>query len=124
MGEALADVRFGLRMLRRNPSFTSVALLTLALGIGANTAMFTVLSAVVLRPLPFADPERLVAVQASRDGRLAGWGTSLPDFEDWRRDGRGFAGMATSSYWTFNLVGSGEPLRILGARVSGGRCRD
>jgi predicted permease len=120
MRGTLADVRFGIRMLRRNRGFAAVAIVTLALGIGANTAMFSVLNAVVLRALPFPDPGRLVALQGRQGARILGLGgTSLPDFEDWRREARGFEGLATSSYWTFNLAGRGEPMRILGGRVSG-----
>lgn len=115
-----ADVRFGLRILGRSPGFAAVAVLTLALGTGVNTAMFGALNAVLLRPLPCADAERLVVIEGRYDGRSSGaGGTSVPDYEDWRREARGFAGMATASAWTFNLTGRPEPLRLEGARVSG-----
>jgi putative ABC transport system permease protein len=120
MTSLLADVRFGLRILWRSPAFAAVAVLTLALGTGVNTAMFGALNAVVLRPLPCADPERVVVIEGRYEGRSSGAGdTSRPDYEDWRRDAQGFAGMAAASGWTFNLTGRPEPLRLEGARVSG-----
>src|SRR5262245_43795486 len=117
VGTLLADLRFGARMLRRNPGFATVAILTLALGIGLNTAMFSVLNAVVLRSLPYEDPDRLFVVEGVREGR--GLSISLPDLEDFGRDLAGQADIAASAYWTFNLTGREVPERILGARVSG-----
>ena len=89
------DVRFALRVLRRSPGFTLVAVLTLGLGIGANTASFSVVNAVLLRPLPFPDASRLVLIWATNvKNGLTQDVASYPDFEDWRGRGRSFAGMA------------------------------
>lgn len=91
----LQDLRFGLRMLRKNPGFTIVAVLTLALGIGANTAIFSVVNAVLLRPLPYADANRLVMVWATDERRgVKEDVTSFPNFEDWRAQSKSFQAIA------------------------------
>jgi putative ABC transport system permease protein len=120
------DARFGLRLLRRSPGFAAVAILTLALGVGANAAIFSVVHAVVLRPLPFLEPDRLLVFVTSRSDASAPSVTSgsmtsssLPDFDDWREQATSFDGLALLSGWTFNLTGRELPERIYGARVSG-----
>jgi predicted permease len=114
------DARFGLRLLRKNPGFAAVAILTLALGVGANAAIFSVVHAVVLRPLPFRDPDTLFVFMTSRaDATPSVTSNSLPDFEDWRQQAASFADMGLLSGWTFNLTGHELPERIFGARVSG-----
>jgi putative ABC transport system permease protein len=113
----LQDVRYALRSLRHHPVFTLTAVLTLAIGIGANTAIFSVVNAVLLRPLPFPEPERLVTVW----GHHAAIGretASLPDFLDWRRESRSFAGMAARANTQFILTGAGEPEVVRGALVT------
>ena len=114
----LQDVRYGLRVLRRNSGFAATAILTLALGIGSTTAIFSVVDAVVFKPLPFPNAGRLVRIRsviaASGDGGVA----SYPDFLDWRARSRGFAGMAVFRTDGFNLAGSASPLHLQGAVVS------
>jgi len=113
------DLRFAARMLRKSPGFTAVAVLTLALGIGANTAIFTVVNGVVLKPLPFPQPDRLVMLLEKQlsDGTL---GTVAPaNFFDWREQSHSFDKMAAiDPYPDFILNGSGEPQRLTGAAVS------
>jgi predicted permease len=115
----LQDIRYALRMLRKNPGFAAAAVLTLALGIGANTAIFTVINAVLLRPLPFQHPERLVALWESNPeqeiGRAA---VSPPNFVDWSSQSRTLEQIAAYRYWGFVLSGGDAPERIAGARVS------
>src|SRR5688572_22045483 len=91
------DIRYGARMLRKNPGFTALAVLTLTLGIGANTAIFSIVNAVLLRPLPFSNGERIVLLDTYRtdSGRFSG-GVSGPDFLDWQKENRVFEYMAHS----------------------------
>src|SRR5882757_5572403 len=115
----LQDLRYGIRMLVRNPSFSVIAVLTLALGIGANTAMFTVVNGVLLKPLPYPEPDHLVMLWEKQlsDQSL---GTVAPaNFYDWREQTHSFAKMAAlDPYPDFILNGYGEPQRLAGAAVS------
>ncbi|MGH9855903.1 MAG: ABC transporter permease, partial [Blastocatellia bacterium] len=89
------DLRFGARMLRKNPGFTLIAVLTLALGIGANTAIFSVVNAVLLKPLPYAEPDRLAMLWTENPKQgIHEEGTSYPTFLDWRTQSQSFAEMA------------------------------
>lgn len=111
------DLRYGLRMLRRSPGFTAVALLTLALGIGANAAIFSVLDAVLLKPLPLPDSEKLLYIMAkTREGRST-W-LSWPDFEDLKRQASRFEGFSAFVPQSVNLTGRDEPARVRGGFVS------
>jgi len=104
------DVRCGLRQLRRSPGFTMVATLTLALGIGANTAIFSAVYAVLLKPLPFSHPGQLVRVFEANDrAGIGGEGCSYPEFQEWRRRNHVFSGMAAVQGHELNLTGRGEP---------------
>src|SRR5271155_4860924 len=95
MGSIFQDVRLAVRVLLKTPGFTALALVTLALGIGANTAVFSVVNAVLLRPLPFENPQDIVAVleQRPRENSFRG-GVSALDFVDWRRMSKSFSRMA------------------------------
>jgi putative ABC transport system permease protein len=117
------DLRYGLRGLRKNPGFTAVAVLTLALGIGANTAIFSIVSGVLLRKPPVREPDRVVMVLSIN--RAKGWGygpehpASAPDFLDWRQESHSFEEMAAIAPWgDFSLTGEGEPQRVAGTQVS------
>jgi hypothetical protein len=112
----VADVRYAVRALRRSPSFTIVAVMTLALGIGANTAIFSVVNGVILRPLSYPEPERLVSVASVING--ASVAVSPLDFMDWRRDARSFVGLAASASSETILTGSGRAERLSQARVT------
>lgn len=112
------DLRYGLRQLRRNPGFAAVAVVTLALGIGANTAIFSAVNAVLLRPLPFFQPERLVSVISAQIPRMRGREASYPDVLDWRARNHVFGQMAVFRTENFTLTGMGEPEHVPGAVVS------
>ncbi|MBZ5554521.1 MAG: ABC transporter permease [Acidobacteriia bacterium] len=118
-GQLLRDFRYGLRMVVKNPAFSAIAVLTLALGIGANTAIFTVVNALLLRPLPYGDSSRLVYVYAARPDTADQAGPfSYPRFTLLRDANRSFSGVAAFSNETFNLTGRGDPEQISSARVS------
>jgi putative ABC transport system permease protein len=110
------DARFGARQLRRNPGFTAVAVLMLALGIGANTALFSAVDSLLLRPLPVADSERLVSSIAMREG-FDPFGTSLLEFAAFRDRSHSFVLCGLAETRSFNLLGRNEPERIPGAAV-------
>jgi len=111
------DLRFGARMLLKQPGFTLIAILTLALGIGANTAIFSIVNAVLLRPFPYQAPERLVIVQERESG--GGFSPSYPNFVDWRAQNTAFEAIsAVRGNESFNFTGTGEPERLQGRLVS------
>src|SRR5262249_45771061 len=113
----IQDLRYGVRMLVKRPSFTLIALLTLALGIGANTAIFSVVNAVLIRPLPYENPERLVVVRERISERDIG--ASYLNFTDWRDENQVFEQIsAFRPLENFNLTGAGEPERLQGMLVS------
>jgi len=110
-------MRYGIRLLLRHRGFTAAAVLTLAIGIGANTAIFSVVHAVVLRPLPFPDAQQLMMVwETDRSGALSNLG--YPTFNDWRAQNHSFAAMSAFADWNPTLAGAGEPQALVGARVT------
>jgi predicted permease len=113
------DIRYGLRVLSKRPAFTAVAVVALALGIGANSAIFSVVNALLLRPLPFRDPDKLVQVWEADVKRGQETGTvAYPNFADWRDQNDVFEQVVAYSDRTFDLTSSAEPERIQGAIVS------
>lgn len=117
MNTLLQDVRYGARMLWKKPGFTAVVLVTLALGIGANAALFSVVNGVLLNPLPFAQPEQLVSLHQSKPNFDTG-AIPYPNFQDWQKENQTFSGMAVSRGASFALLGAGEAERVRGRRCS------
>jgi putative ABC transport system permease protein len=118
MNTVLQDIKYAFRILRKNPGFTAVAVITLALGIGANTAIFSVVNAVLLRALPFKDAQQLVMIwetEPSGPGNL--YPTTGPDFKDWLAQNKVFQSMAAGTIDGATLTGSGEPLKLSGNAV-------
>jgi len=121
----LQDLHFGLRTLRRTPAFAAVTVFTLALGIGANTAIFSVVRAALLRPLPYAQPDHLITLgevrgQEALSGQLTAstWNVSYPNFLDWRTQSKTFASLAGFTGDGFTLRGAGEPETVLAVQAT------
>ncbi len=117
MGNLFQDLRYGIRMMAKNPAFTAVAVITLALGIGANSAIFSVVNGVLLQPLPYKDPGRLVAVGESTP-QFEMMSLSFPNLVDWKEQNRSFEGLAAFNWEDDNLTGIGEPEHLPGKRVT------
>ena len=122
MENFLKDIRYGLRTLAKNPGFTMVAVLTLALGIGANTAIFSVVENVLLRPLPYPQPGNLVQIWNTYPPQVPRAALSPGDYADWRQQNASFSEMGCYAHISqgFNLTGEGEPQRVLGSYASAG----
>jgi putative ABC transport system permease protein len=112
------DVRYALRQLGKNPGFTAVALITLALGVGANTAVFSVIDAVMLRPLPYLQPERLIEAESTRSQIPETESLSYPDFFDWRAQNHTLSTLVSYHDVSFSLTGLERPIRVDGQAVS------
>ena len=119
MEALLQDIRYGWRMLTRNPAFTAIAVLTLAIGIGASTAIFSVVDTILLRPLPYREPEKLVLVSETLPGMSTDEiGVSAGEYQDYRDRNRSFSQVAAYESAGFNLTGAGQPLRVNAAALS------
>ena len=116
------DIRFGARSLHKNPGFTAIAILTLALGIGANSAIFSVIDAVILRPLPYRQPEQLVTIFESKapNDQPSRFAVAPGDFLDWRAQNKVFEQIGAVMFPGYNLTGTDRPERLSGANVSAG----
>jgi putative ABC transport system permease protein len=113
LGDFVQDLRYGARSMRRAPVFTAVAVIALALGIGANAAIFSVVNAVLLRPLGYQDSGRLVTILHRGDDPVA-----VANYVDWRDQSKSFEAMAAADYWSANLIGVDAPERLLGLKVT------
>jgi len=118
MAELLQNTRYALRQLRNRPEFATVAVITLALGIGANTALFSIVNGVLFSRLPYPEPERLVTLSESKPNFEYG-SISYPNFRDWQKENRAFSALAIYRSTAFSLTGSGEPIQVSGEFVSG-----
>ncbi|MFL6527782.1 MAG: ADOP family duplicated permease [Chthoniobacterales bacterium] len=119
IGDLGQDMKYGLRMLAKNPAFTAIAVLALALGIGANSAIFSVVNAILLRPLPYRNPDQLVVIWENATHLGFPKNTPSPaNFLDWRQQATLFSGMSAFAERSYNLTGVGEPERLDGRRVS------
>ena len=119
METLIKDIKYGVRGLIKRPGFTVIALITLALGIGANTAIFSVINAVLLRPLQFKDPEQLVILW--EDATFAGFPRNTPapaNYVDWKNQSQSFSDMAACAEVSFNITGDGEPERVTAFTVT------
>src|ERR687892_423563 len=117
MRNFIQDLRYAVRMMAKRPGFTIVAALTLALGIGANTAIFSAVNAVLLKPLPFPESEQLISL--AETFKPDGFGSvSVPNLEDWKSQNTVFAGISAFLFTSFNLEGGDTPQRIQGMHVS------
>jgi putative ABC transport system permease protein len=115
----LRDIRYGLRGLLKRPGFSVIALVTLALGIGANTAIFSVVNTVLLRPLPYREPGRLVMIWGNfRSLNMMRLGASAPEFVDFKNQGNAFSNLAAFRQMSFNITGEPGPQRVSGLRVT------
>ncbi|HEV8375553.1 MAG TPA: ABC transporter permease, partial [Candidatus Polarisedimenticolia bacterium] len=117
MSSLVQDLRYGIRILRSHPGFAVVSILTLALGIGANTAIFSVVNGLLLRPLPLEEPDRLVLVRDTQPGSGSA-PASFPEYLDWRERAPTFQELGAYFSTTFSLTGAGEPVQLPAMRVS------
>jgi predicted permease len=111
------DLRYAFRQMRKVPGFTLIAVATLALGIGVNTALFSVISGVLLRPLPFHHADELVAIHENKPN-FEGGSISYPNFRDWQKENHTFSAMAIARGYSFNVTGTGEPEQVNGEFIS------
>src|SRR5262249_46138401 len=118
-GVLLSDLRYAIRLVGKTPAFTAAVVGTVALAIAANTAIFSLVDAVLLRPLPFSDPQTIVQVAEKNDKlNLPNFGASVLNFVSWREQARSFEQMAAIGFASFNLSGGGEPEQLVGGKLS------
>src|ERR1700719_2150002 len=117
MGTLIQDIRLAIRMLEKNRGFTVVVVLTLALGIGANTALFSVVNGVLLNPLPYPEPDRLVAVY-EKTADFERSSIPYPNFLDWQKESHSFSALGAVRSEEYNMTGVGEPERLHGHMIS------
>src|SRR5262245_31053332 len=118
MGNSWQDLRYGTRMLLKTPGFTLIAVITLALGIGATSTLFSVVNGILLRPLPYQDPERLMLVNEVSSKRGPMGGISFPNLLDWREQNQVFTGIAAWGSGGYTLTGNGDPEQLQGSGIS------
>src|ERR1700719_204436 len=116
----IADARYALRVMRKNPGFAAIAILTLALGIGANTAIFSVVQGILLAPLHYGEPDRLVLMWQYNQTLKHPISVSYPDFLDWQRSAGSFQQMAAFGSQDRDLTGPGQPEHLTGEQISSG----
>src|ERR1044071_264061 len=112
------DLRYGVRMLLKRPAFTAIAVVTLALGIGANTAIFSVVNSILLRPLPYKNPERIMRVGEHHEGWRS-TNITYASFLDLTSSSKSLEAISAYRNWNYNLIDAGEPEQTQGALVSG-----
>src|SRR5256886_7987468 len=113
----LQDLRYAVRQFFKMPGLTAVLIITIALAVGANTALFSVVNGVLLHPLPYPQPDQLVALRESKPNFE--WGTiPYPNFRDWQKDNRTFSSMAVWRSYAFSLTGTGEAEQVTGEFIS------
>lgn len=120
MQTLLQDLRYGVRMLLKKPGFTLIAMFTLALGIGANTAIFSVVNTVLLHPLPYKEPERLIMIRETKLPQFPEFSVSPGNFLDWKKQNTVFERMVAFGGTSFNLIGTGDPEQVRAMRVTEG----
>src|SRR5947209_3495282 len=113
-----SDLRYAVRQLRKNLGFTAVAVLTLALGIGACSAIFSVVNGVLLRPLDYPNADRLVVIREASPPQFPEFSIAPPNYVDWTKQAKSFAGIAAYTGAQLNLTGDGEPQRLTGQRAT------
>src|SRR5262249_2070600 len=119
MESLLSDLRYGVRSFSKRPGTALIIIATLALGIGANTVIFSAVNAVMLRPLPFKEPDRLVRIYETNLKRdIAYFSASVPNYVDWNRQSKSFEQLAAITYLSFNLTDGDQPERLSAQAVT------